>query len=251
MQVKAIKTRKFLPPKDDLFSFLKESFSGIKFKEGAVIVVTSKIVAISEGRCVKITNTSNKPALIKQEADFYIDKNKVSGKISTLTIKDNILISSSGIDESNGNGYYVLWPQKPFFWAKKIHAFLKKEYGLGQVGVIISDSHRVPLREGILGMGLAYHGLYPLRDYRGTKDIFGREMKFSQTNIIDSLAAAAVFEMGEGAECSPLAIIENIPDIKFTSRDFSNKDLLKLEISQDRYNLFLKSPIWKRGKHKK
>ncbi len=48
----------------------------VKIKEETIIVVASKVVAIADGRCVKITKTSDKPALIKQEADFYIDKNK-------------------------------------------------------------------------------------------------------------------------------------------------------------------------------
>ncbi len=248
MKVTAIKTRVFLPPKDDLLSFITESFSRIKIKEESIIVITSKIVAIGEGRCIKIGPESNKPALIKKEADFYIDKNKVSGKISTLTIKDNILISSSGIDESNGNGYYVLWPQKPFAVAKKIYRFIKKEHRLKKFGIIISDSHRIPLRSGIMGIGLAYYGFYPLRDYRGKKDIFGREIKFSQTNIVDSLASAAVFEMGEGNEHMPIAVIENARDIDFTNADFSKKDLLKTTIKDDRYNFFLKSNIWKRGR---
>src|SRR6185295_14050368 len=130
MKVVAIKTRTFLPPKDDLLSFLKESFSRLKPKEKSIIVVASKIVAISQGRCIKIDAKHHKPTLIKQEADFYIDKNKVAGKISALTIKDGILIYSSGIDESNGNGYYILWPKNPFAAAQKIHAFIKKEFGL-------------------------------------------------------------------------------------------------------------------------
>lgn len=247
MKITAIKTRIFLPPKDDLLSFIKESFSNIKIKEESIVVVTSKIVAIGEGRCIKITRKSNKPALIKKEADFYIDKNKVAGKISVLTMKDNMLISSSGIDESNGNGYYILWPQKPFLSAKKICQFIKKEYQLKKVGVIISDSNKLPLREGIIGMGIAYHGFYPLRDYRGSKDIFGKEMKSSQTNIVDSLAAAAVFDMGEGSESMPLAIIENARDLQFTAYDFSKKDILKTTIDSDRYSFFLKSNIWKRG----
>ncbi|MBX4200645.1 coenzyme F420-0:L-glutamate ligase [Candidatus Parcubacteria bacterium] len=248
MKVKTIKTRIFMPPKDDLLSFIKESFSNADIKEGSVVVVTSKIVAISQGRCVKIGKDFAKPELIKQEADFYIDKEKISGKISTLTIKDNILISSSGIDESNANGYYVLWPENPFEAAKQIQEFIKKECNIGNVGIIISDSHRVPLREGITGLGIAYHGFYPLRDYRGKKDIFGRPMKYSQTNIVDSLASAAVFLMGEGSEQMPIAIIEDVQGLEFTDKDFSKKDLLKTDMDEDRYNFFLKSNIWKKGK---
>ncbi len=238
-----------MPPKDDLMMFLKESFSWQSLKEKSVVVISSKIVAIGEGRCVKATDAFEKPELIKQEADFYIDKNKVSGQISTLTIKNNILISSSGIDESNANGYYILWPKNPFLAAKKIHAFIQKEYKVKNIGIIISDSHRMPLREGIMGMGIAYHGFYPLRDYRHKKDIFGRSLKYSQTNIVDSLAAAAVFSMGEGNETMPMAIIEDARDLEFTDTDFSKKDLLKTDIDHDKFNFFLKSDIWKRGNH--
>ncbi|MBM3206495.1 MAG: putative folate metabolism gamma-glutamate ligase [Candidatus Staskawiczbacteria bacterium] len=248
MKVRAIKTRKFLPPKDDLFSFIRESFSHIKLRERSVIVVTSKIVSIAEGRCIKIGSKTKKAELIKREADFYIDKNKISGKISTLTIKDNILTSSSGIDESNGNGYYILWPIKPFLSAKRIYEFIKEEYSLKKFAVIISDSRRTPLREGILGIGLSYYGLEPLRDYKGSKDIFGREMNFSKANIVDSLSTMAVFQMGEGDEQTPLAIIEDIKDLHFINKDFSKNDILKTNIKEDKYSFFLESNIWKKGK---
>jgi F420-0:gamma-glutamyl ligase len=247
MKVTAIKTRTFLPPKDNLQEFLKESFLVQKPKEHSMIVISSKIVAIGEGRCIKITGKFNKPKLIKQEADFYIDKNKVAGKISALTIKDNILIYSSGIDESNGNGYYILWPKKPFTSAKKIYGWIAKEYGLENFGVIICDSSKLPLRSGIVGIGIAYYGFYPLRDYRGSKDVFGRKMLTSQTNIVDSLAATAVFEMGEGDERKPIVFIDEVRDILFSKKDFSKKDILKTTINSDRYNFFLKSTIWKRG----
>ena len=220
MKVTAIKTRKFLPPKDDLLSFIKESFLNIKIKEKSVGVITSKVVSIAEGRCIKIGDKTKKAELIKREADFYIDKNKISGKISTLTIKDNILTSSSGIDESNGNGYYILWPKNPYLSARRIYRFIKKEYSLKNFAVIISDSRRTPLREGILGVGLSYYGLEPLRDYYGKKDVFGREMSFSKTNVVDSLATMAVFEMGEGGEQTPFAIIENIRDLHFINKNF-------------------------------
>lgn len=247
MKVTAIKTRKFLPPKDDLFSLIKESFYNVKLKERSVIVITSKVVSISEGRCIKIEDKTKKAELIKKEADFYIDKNKISGKISTLTIKDNILISSAGIDEGNGNGYYILWPKNPFLSVKKVYKFIKKKYSLKNFAVIISDSRRTPLREGILGVGLSYYGLEPLRDYRGKKDIFGRRINFSQTNIVDSLAAAAVFAMGEGDEQTPFAIIEDIKDLRFVNKDFSKNDVLKTSIEEDKYNFFLQSNIWKKG----
>jgi F420-0:gamma-glutamyl ligase len=164
-----------------------------------------------------------------------------------LTIKNNILIPTSGIDESNANGYYILWPKKPFECAKEIYDFIKKQFGLKAFGVIISDSHTTPLRTGIMGIGIAYYGFYPLRDYRNKKDIFKRKLKMSQTNIVDSLSASAVYAMGEGAEQTPIAIIEDVGDIKFIEKTFK-KDPLGIDIDEDIYSSLLKSVKWKNKK---
>ncbi len=246
MLIKAIKSRKFLPPKDDLLSLIKESFMGLHLKEKSIIVITSKIVAIGQGRCVKISKEINKDDLIKKEADMYIGRDKVPHGYVVLAIKDNILIPSAGIDESNANGYYILWPEKPFEAAKGIYDFIKQKYHLRQFGVLITDSHCTPMRNGIMGVGIAYHGFYPLKDYRGQKDIFGRKLKMSQTNIIDSLAAAAVYVMGEGGEQTPMAIIEDAGDIRFG--EFKNtKEIMKINIDEDIYSPLLKSAKWKKG----
>jgi len=162
-----------------------------------------------------------------------------------LTIKENILIPTSGIDESNANGYYILWPEKPFKAAKEIYNFLKEEYKLKKFGVIITDSHTTPLRTGIIGIGLAHYGFNPLRDYRGKEDIFGRKLKMSQTNIVDSLSAAAVYEMGEGAEQTPIAVIEGAGKIEFEEKDYSKA--LEININEDIYSPLLKSAKWQKG----
>lgn len=247
-----------LPPKDNLLSLIKESFlaNKIKIKEESIIVVTSKIVAIGQGRCIKIDQSLSaeqqrivKDKLIKQEADFFIDRKYVPNQRVVLTIKNNIVIPTSGIDESNANGYYILWPKKPFLEAKKIHQFIKKEFGLKKVGVIISDSHTLIMRLGIGGFGMAYYGFYPLRDYRGSKDIFGRKLKMTQTNIVDSLADAAVFQMGEGKEQTPIAVVEDVLGIKFGFNSLK-KDPLVIDKNIDIYAPLLKNAKWSKGENK-
>ena len=245
MIVRAIKTRAILPPKDDLLSVIKDSVLGLK--EKSIIVVTSKVVSIWQGNCVKIDSKIKKDDLIKKEADLYIERDNNLPESVMLTIKDNILIPTSGIDESNANGYYILWPEKPFDCAKEIYGFIKKTFGLKAFGVIISDSHTTPLRTGIMGIGLSYYGFNPLRDYRGKKDIFGRNLKMSQTNIIDSLSVAAVYEMGEGAEQTPIAVIEDVDNIEFTEKDFSETNPLRISIDEDIYSPLLKSAKWRKG----
>lgn len=247
MKVNAIKTRVFLPPKDDLFSLIKDSFSNLKLKEKSIIVVTSKIVAIWQGRCVKIDSIKSKDNLIKEEADFYIDRDKVPHGFVILTLKNNILIPTSGIDESNANGYYILWPKEPFLAAKQIYSFIKKRYNLHKFGIIISDSHCTPLKNGVMGIAIGYYGFYPLRDYRGKKDIFKRRMKLSQTNIADSVAVAAVLIMGEGNEQTPIAIVEDVDSIKFSQSNQLNFDSLTIDKDNDIYAPLIKGVKWQKG----
>jgi len=247
MLIKAIKTRAFLPPKDDLFSLIKESFSNIKLKEKTIIVVTSKIVSIWQGRCLRIDSIKNKDDLIKKEADFYLERKTVPMGYVMLTIKNNLLIPTAGIDESNGNGYFVLWPKNPFLAAKEIYNFIKKNYHLNKFGIIITDSHCTPTRWGTTGISIAHYGFYPLKDYRGTPDIFGRIMKITQSNIADSLAAAAVFTMGEGSEQTPMAIIEDFNSVKFEEFDPTISNPLEINRDEDIYAPLLKAIKWKKG----
>lgn len=247
MLIKAIKTRPFLPPQDDLLSLIKESFSHLKLKEKSIIVITSKIVSIWQGRCIKMDEISDKDELIKQEAEFYIDRDKVPGKYVMLTIKQNLLIPTAGIDESNSNGYFILWPKDSYKTARQIYNFIKKEYHLKDFGIIISDSHCTPLRWGTIGLTLSYYGFYPLEDYRAKKDIFGREMKITQANRADALASAAVCVMGEGKEQTPIAIIEDIDFIKFKKFDSEKSDPLKIDKDKDIYAPLLKAIKWKKG----
>jgi F420-0:gamma-glutamyl ligase len=69
-------------------------------------------------------------------------------------------------------------------------------------------------------------------DYRGKPDIFGRKLKFSRTDVADSLASAAVVLMGEGNEQQPLAIIEKYP-AEFCEKVDSNE--LRISMKEDMY----------------
>lgn len=75
----------------------------------------------------------------------------------------------------------------------------------------------MPLRLGAVGVALGYAGFAGIRNYVGTKDIFGRVLKISKTDIADSLATSAVLCMGEGKERQPLAVITGAP-IVFTNK---------------------------------
>src|SRR3989338_8657998 len=129
MKVTPVKTRPFNPPKDDLFSLIKESFSRLRLQEESIVAVTSKIIAIGEGRCVPLERFPDRDELVKKEADFYIPANLNTYGFH-ISIKHNTLIASAGIDESNANGYYILWPKDPQKSANKIREYLKKTFNL-------------------------------------------------------------------------------------------------------------------------
>ncbi len=247
MEIKTVKTRPFIPPRDDLLSLIKESFSDLKLKEKSIFVIASKIVSIGQGRCIRADRIKDKDELIRREADFYLEREKVPHGYVMLTIKENLLIPTAGIDESNANGYFILWPEKPNLAAKEIRQFLRENYHLKKLGVIIADSHCTPLRWGTTGIAIAYYGFYPLKDYRGAKDIFGRIMKITQSNKVDGLAAAAVSCMGEGDEMTPLAIIEDIDFVDFKEFDSTKSDPLKIDRHEDIYSPLIDSIKWKKG----
>jgi putative folate metabolism gamma-glutamate ligase len=249
MIIKTIKTRIVKPPKDDLLSVIEDAITSLQ--EKSIIVVTSKIVSIGHGRCLPINRFPDRDKLVKYESDWYLPRNLVPGAWCMHTLKNNIFIPSAGIDESNADGYYILWPKDPARAAKKIWMWLRKKYGVKDLGVIISDSHTIPLRRGVLGISLAHYGFAPLKDYRDTPDIFGRTLKMTQTNIPDGFAAAAVMLMGEGDERTPLAIITDVPWVKFVERlQRSRKPFSSFEIRtrEDLYYPLLSGVKWKKGK---
>lgn len=224
MLIKTFKTKVF-KENEDLFAFVTRSIK--KVPEKSVIVITSKIVALSEGRTAIVKNEKERTALIKSESEFALKT-----KITWLTIKDGALLASAGIDESNADGKIILLPKDSFKAATEMRKRLMKFYKVKKLGVLITDSRLMPLRAGVVGVALGYAGFKGLRDYRGTPDIFGRALKMTQTDIADGLATAAVLPMGEGRECQPLALITDAP-IDFTN--IVNKLELRIDPRDDVY----------------
>lgn len=218
-----------------------------ELKEKSILVVTSKIVSICEGAVIK---SANKHDLITREADRYLDVPLSQTYGVTITIKDHKLVANAGIDESNGNGYFILWPRNPFRSAANVWRFLRKKFSLNDLGVIITDSHVIPLQWGTRGRALAWCGIEPLKNYIGTPDIFGRHLHMTKASIVDGLAAAAVTVMGEGNEQTPLALITDVPFVSFTDRPPTKKeiDALTINPADDIYAPLLTCVQWKKTK---
>lgn len=200
MTVRAVKTRIFREG-EDLVAFIARHIP--KLGEKSVLVVTSKIVALSEGRTALLGDTER---IIRRES-VWAKKTKY-GK---LTLKDGILMWNAGADASNADGKLVLLPKDSFQAAARIRKRLMSLYKVKRLGIVIPDSRIMPLRAGAVGVALGYAGFLGVRDYRGKNDIFGRKLKFTKTDVADALATAAVLAMGEGSERQPLAVIGDAP----------------------------------------
>lgn len=215
--------------------------------EGSIVVVTSKIISICEGRVVKNDGTVTKEELVKKESEQLIAKRLGQYDIY-LTIKNNTLIANAGIDESNAGGYFILWPKDPGKTAEEIWQHLRIKHKLRRLGILITDSYLAPLRWGTRGFGLSWCGFSPLKNYIGTPDVFGRNLRMTQASLLDGLAAAAVVVMGEGAEQTPLASITDAP-VVFQDHPPTQKERrdLLISLTDDIYSPLLTAAHWKKG----
>jgi F420-0:gamma-glutamyl ligase len=118
------------------------------------------------------------------------------------------------------DGHYILLPKSPQLSAYLLWKVLRKRDKIRALGVIITDSHAIPGKLGAVGMALAAYGFIPVFQ-TAKKDVFGDDLTLGASNIAEGLAAAAVTEMGEGAEQTPVAIIRNVNHIRFNRKAIS------------------------------
>lgn len=213
------------PPKDDLFSVLDQSL--ITIEENDIIIITSKIVSIHQGRCIK-RDIANKEELVIEESQYFLSDKKKAGR--NITVINHALAINAGIDPFHG--YYVLLPQKPNQIAKEIHHYLKTKHKISRLGVIITDSHSTPLRRGVLCYAVGYHGISPLITWHDSKTLKGWT-----SNVVDAVAAMAGIYLGESAQkhhLTPVVIARGIEFLEFSEKTYEKEFFVEGE--DDMYN---------------
>ncbi len=246
MIVKPVKTDVILQSQISIFDLLDKFLPTLQ--EKSVIAITSKVVALCEGRTVDQHDLS-KEELIKREADYYLpsDTNKYG---YNFTIKDHSLTSAAGIDESNSGNNYILWPKNSQKTANDIRKYLTKKHDIKNLGVIIADSTSMPMRWGTVGLALGYSGFRAIHDYTNEPDLFNRPFKTSKAGIATGLAAAAVLVMGEGTERTPIVVIEDTAFVEFQDQNPTKEELELFYLKNkedDLFAPFLNSVKWQKG----
>jgi len=234
--------------KFDVFELILKKLSRV-VKDGDVLVVSSKFLAISEGRVVRLDSVRVSEEgkrlskhykmderlceLVLRESDFMLGG--VPGFL--LASRDGLLTPNAGIDKSNiTHGMVVLYPRRPEVLARLIRESLRFSVGV-QVGVVVCDSRLSPTRRGTTGVALAASGLEAIVDLRGKSDLFGNVLKVTAQGIADDLSSAAELLMGESDEAVPMVLVRGL------TTDF----LRKTEYSPRRFSVSVDECVYMRS----
>lgn len=246
MIVTPLKTQKVTPNSIPIEGLLDSAIQSLE--QESIVVISAKIVALCEGHVYEMSG-NEKEQLVAAEADYYLPSSYNQYGFC-ISVKNNTLIASAGIDESNGNGFFVPWPKNPQESANTIRSYLCEKFKIKNLGIVICDSHVLPLRWGTVGTSIAHSGFVALRNYIGKPDVFGRPLKVTRSNIAEGIAAAAVLTMGEGDEQTPIAQVRDIPFVQFQDRNPTQEeiDMLAISMEEDIFAPLLTSVPWQRKK---
>ncbi len=211
-----------LRPGDDLAGTLIAACDASAYPaaDGDILVIAQKIVSKAEGRYVDLTTV--RPSREANDLALKVDKDPrlvevilresrrvVRHRPGVLIVEHRLgfIMANAGVDRSNidpalGGEPVLLLPENPDRSAavllERLTAHFRK-----RLGVIISDSWGRAWRRGTVGVALGIAGLPALMDMRGRPDLYGRELRVTQTGFADEIAAAASLIMGEAAEAQP------------------------------------------------
>lgn len=214
-------------PGDDLAAHIIAAAGAaqVAFELGDVLVVTSKIVSKAEGRVFDLAAVTPSAEALQLAAETDKDPRMVE-----LVLRESVGVSrkrkhalvvahrlgfvsaNAGIDQSNldgGESHALLLPLDPDASARVIRDRVRAACGV-DVGVVISDSHGRPFRLGNVGVAIGLAGVPALRDLRGARDLFGRELRISIQGFADQIAALANLLSGEGAEGLPVVVVRGL-----------------------------------------
>lgn len=212
---------------------LIEDKLGSRLKDGDVLVISSKFVAVSEGRVVKLGSVragagarelatkyrmdARLCELVLRESDGILGG--VPGFI--LASKNGLLTPNAGIDKSNvKHGMVVLYPRRPEVSAWRIREALRFSRGVS-IGVVICDSRLSPTRRGTTGVAVASSGIEAILDMRGRADLFGNVLKVTSQALADDLSSAAEILMGESDEAKPIVLVRGLSKSLLKNTEYS------------------------------
>ena len=195
--------------------------------DGDILVVAQKIVSKAEGRYVDLAKVrpsaraaalaaevSKDPRLV--EVILAESRRVVRKKPGVLIVEHRLgfIMANAGVDHSNidpdvAADPVLLLPSDPDASAAELHKRLTAQFRK-RLGVVITDSWGRAWRRGTVGVALGAAGLPALIDMRGRPDLFGRELRVTETGFADEIASAASLLMGQADEARPMVLLRGL-----------------------------------------
>jgi coenzyme F420-0:L-glutamate ligase/coenzyme F420-1:gamma-L-glutamate ligase len=216
-------------PRDDLAELLILACArqAISPKEGDVLVLAQKVVSKAEARYIDLATVV--PSARAQSLAAEVEKDPrlvevilgesrrvVRRRPGTLIVEHRLgfVMANAGVDRSNvdpeaGAEPVLLLPRDPDGSAATLLARLSAHFGK-PLAVIISDSWGRAWRRGTVGVALGAAGLPAVMDLRGRPDLFGHELRVTETGFADEIASAASLLMGQAAEATPAVLVSGL-----------------------------------------
>jgi coenzyme F420-0:L-glutamate ligase/coenzyme F420-1:gamma-L-glutamate ligase len=190
--------------------------------DGDVVAVALKVVSKAEGRIVRLEDVEASPfarAVAGPDRDPRRTEVVLRESARIVRMRDGLVISetrhgfvcaAAGVDASNAGepGTLILLPLDPDASAARLRARLREVTGR-DVGVVVTDTHGRPFREGIVEVAIGAAGIEVLRDHRGELDSTGYELHATVVATADEVAAAAGLVMVKTAGV-PAAVVRGL-----------------------------------------
>lgn len=190
--------------------------------DGDIIVIASTIVGKAEGRTFSLEGIvpgaeavefSKHTRFTPEFIQAVLERSNeclISSPVLLVEMKHGHICINAGIDESNVEGEMLLeLPANPDASAEYIGKGIESSTGK-QISVIITDTNGRAFKLGQTGVSVGVYRIHPLKDWRGQKDLFGKELKITEEAVADEIAGAANLLMGEGNGGYPVIIIRGL-----------------------------------------
>ncbi len=207
---------------------------------GDIIVIAQKIVSKAEGRVVSLAKVKPSAFALDMAGEMDKDPRHVevilretkriirmrAGHLITET-RHGFICANAAVDASNAGrrrDLVTLLPVDPDSSADTIRKRVLQLTGV-DVPVVITDTFGRPWRMGHVNFAIGVSGLKPIRDYRGTRDMYRRTLRVTEMAVADELASAGELVMNK-ADKVPAAIVRGY---KYVKGKGSGKQLLRPE----------------------
>ncbi len=207
---------------DDLAAIISTGLreASLTLHDGDVLVLASKILSKAEGRVVRMADVMPSARALELAAQTDKDAREVELMLQesseVVRARKGLIVTrhrlgfvsaNAGLDHSNvaegAEEYILVLPADPDATAERLRQELSNASS-ANVAVVIADSHGRPHRLGTVGIAIGSAGLPALEDWRGRKDLFGYQLKYTDIGLADMLASAATLLLGQAREGTPV-----------------------------------------------